>query len=117
MLDVLVRAVDVVAQERATIAALAKIPAPHEVIDDELAVLAEQIGECLLAGWRVEHVLIVDFHPRQRAPFGSDEIVHARERFLALEMSLARLDPLFAGDDAMRRIAIGTEHGDLRGAL
>ena len=85
----------VIGVDRAAGTAEAEIIAPHEMLDDELAVVAEQVGEPLLALGRVEHVGLLDLHPRQFAPVCCDHVAHAGERLLVLQMPLARGEPLF----------------------
>ena len=94
--EVHIGAVNMVDQQRAALAALAEVPPPHEVVDDELAVVAEQLGQRLLSGRGVEHIVLFDLHPGQLAPFGAHHVAHARQRLLVLEMRLARFDPRFA---------------------
>ena len=65
--EVLIRSVDVVAQERATNAAFTKFPPPHEVINNQLASPLEQLSQSLLSGDRIEDIFLVDPHPGQRA--------------------------------------------------
>jgi hypothetical protein len=43
-------------------------------MDDELAVVAEQLGERLLPFRRVEDILLLDLDPRQRAALGGDQV-------------------------------------------
>jgi hypothetical protein len=98
--EVNIGAVHVVGEEGATGAALAQIPSPHEMIDDQLAAAVEELGERPFALGRIENVLLLDLHPRQRASLGSNEIAHAGECLLALEMRLACGKPLVSRHDA-----------------
>ena len=43
----------------------------HEVLHQQLAPAFEQIGERAPALGRVEHVVLLDAHPRQRAALGA----------------------------------------------
>ena len=93
------RAFGVVGFERAARAAHVQVVPPHEVVHDELAVVAEQVGERLLALGRVEHVGLLDLDPGQGAPLGADEVAHAGQRLLVLQMRLAGGEPFVAGYD------------------
>src|SRR5262245_22045158 len=99
--EMLVGAVDVIAQERATDATLFQAMPHHEVIDDQLTAPVEQIGKRPLALRRIEYVLLLNLHPGQRAPLGGNKIAHARERLLAFEMCLARREPFVLGHDSI----------------
>jgi hypothetical protein len=96
------RAVEVIGEQRAARAALLPVRAEHEVIDDQLALAAEQIGERLLAVRGVEHVVLVDLLPRQLAPFAAQRITRARERLFVGEMRLAGSKPFIVRDDLVR---------------
>src|SRR3974390_48381 len=61
------RAVHVVHHVRATWTAFLPVRAEHEVINDELAFPAEQIGKLLFSGRSIKHVILVDLFPRQFA--------------------------------------------------
>ena len=76
----------VVEFERAADAAFRPVRAEHEVLDDELAAPVEQVGERLLAVRAVEHVVLLDLDPGQRATFGAQLVAQAGEfLFLAQE--------------------------------
>ena len=94
-------AVVMVGDERARLAALRPRRIEHEVVDDELAVRSEKIGERLLAGRRVESVFLVDLHPRQLTDFLRDRVLLACEFLLFVEQREAFLEPCFARDDTM----------------
>src|SRR5947209_10273767 len=69
------------------------------MMDDQLAVAAEQLGEPLLSCRSVEDILLLDLHPRQRAPLRVDQIAHPGERLLVFQMRLARGKPFLMRDD------------------
>src|SRR5947209_14166258 len=69
------------------------------MMDDQLAVAAEQLGERLLSCRSVEDILLLDLHPWQRAPLRVDQIAHPGERLLVFQMRLARGKPFFMRDD------------------
>lgn len=72
----------VIREERAANAAFFPVRSHHEVIDDQLAAAVEQIGEGLTALRRIEHVGLIDLHPRQRAAFARKLVAGAHVRFL-----------------------------------
>ena len=96
-----VRAVDVVGHERAALAALLPAGREHEVLDQQLAAAVEQVGERAPAVGRVEDVVLVDTHPRQRAALAGDWSLQARQFLLVREQRLARGNPFVPGYDAM----------------
>src|SRR5262249_6988176 len=49
----------------------------HEVIDDQLALIAEQLGEALLALARVEDIWLVHLDPRQSATLSAQPVACA----------------------------------------
>src|SRR4029077_16988783 len=60
-------AVEVVGPERAVLADDLAFRCEHEVVDDELASLAEELRQRLSAVRPVERVVLVDAQPRERA--------------------------------------------------
>ncbi len=95
-------AVEMIGQQRTARAAGFPVGAEHEVIDDQLALAAEQVGQRLLAVRSVEHVSLVDLHPGQLASFFAQRVARFRERLFLGEMRLAGGKPFVLGDDAMR---------------
>ena len=67
-------AVDVILPERAADAALAPAGTEHEMLDDQLAMSAKEVGEGFLPVRPFEDVRLLDLDPRQRAPLGSEPI-------------------------------------------
>jgi len=61
------RAVEMIGEIRAAWAAGFPARTEHEVIDDQLALAAEQIAERLFAVRGAEHIIFFDFLPRQFA--------------------------------------------------
>ena len=95
-------AVEMIGQIRAARAALLPAGTEHEVIDDELALAAEQIGQGFLAVRTVEHVSLFDLFPRQRAALAGELVARFRECFLLGEIGLARGDPFVVRNDFVR---------------
>src|ERR1700738_3442131 len=90
---------EIIAPERAALAAHLPAEAEHEMINDELAPPGEQVGERLLAVRPVEHVALLDPLPRQLAPLPAQVVTHPVELLLLGEQRLARLEPLRRRDD------------------
>src|SRR5215469_13202396 len=86
-------AVEVVGQERATLAAFLPARAEHKVIDDKLASPVEQIGECHFAAGTVENVLLFDSLPWQLAAQPTQLIAQACKFFLLLKKVLSSRGP------------------------
>jgi hypothetical protein len=74
----------------------------HEVIDDELALAAEQVGERLLAARSVENIILFDFFPRQLAALLAQRVAGACKGLFFGEMRLARRNPLVSRYDLVR---------------
>lgn len=87
--QVQVGAVDVVGQERTTGAARVPAFGEHEVIDDQLAVVAEQVDQFQIAVWALEAVVLVDLHPGQGAAFGAEFVAFFGEGFFVGQVLLA----------------------------
>ena len=75
--------------------------AEHEVLHQQLAAAVEQVGERAPALGRVEDVVLVDAHPRQRAALAGDLVAQARQFLLARQQRLALGNPFVPGYDAM----------------
>src|SRR6516225_1534952 len=95
-------AVEMVRQIRATRAAGLPARAQHEVIDDQLALAAEQLGKRLLALRRIENVVLFHSLAWQFAAFAAERIAGAGKGFFFGEMGLARSDPFIVGNDFVR---------------
>ena len=95
-------AVEMIGDQRTARAARFPAGAEHEVIDDELAFAAEQIGEVFLAVRSVEHVTFFDLFPRQFAAFPAQFVAGAAERLFLEEIGLARRDPFVMRYDLVR---------------
>src|ERR1700756_3249738 len=87
------RTVHVIADERATWAALFPAGAQHEVIDDELGFVAEKIGKRYFSLGPVEGVVLFDLDPGQFATLGADGIALAGERLFGGEEFFASSEP------------------------
>src|SRR4029453_9218162 len=100
----------VVGDERAVRAALVVIRAEHEVVDDELALAVEEIGERAAPVRPLEDVLLLDGHHRQLAALGGERVALAAQLFLLGEEPRARRGPLTSRYDGRAL------HGHLLGA-
>jgi hypothetical protein len=72
------------------------------VIDDQLALAAEQIGKRLFALRRIENVVLFNFLPWQFAAFAAERIAGAGKGLFLGEIGLARSDPFIVGNDFVR---------------
>jgi len=95
-------ALGMIGLERTARAALALIPQPHEMVNDQLGVAAKQLCQRLLSLSRVEDVLLLDLDPGQSAALGAHQIAHTGERLLVLQMRFARSQPFITGYDLVR---------------
>src|SRR5690606_12324954 len=93
--QVQVGAVEVVGEERAAVAAFLPAGAVHEVVDDQLAVAAEQLGERLAAVGAVELIGLVDPDPGQRTALGAELVALAGEGLFPQQVLAARAQPFF----------------------
>jgi len=71
------------------------------VLHQQLAATFEQFGERATALGRVENVILVDAHPRQRPPLAGDLVTQPRQVLFARQQRLALGNPFLPGDDAM----------------
>jgi hypothetical protein len=113
------RAVDVVGHKGAALAAFLPARGEHEVLHQELAAAFEQAGERAPARQRIEGIVLLDAHPRQRAAFPGDLVAQARQLLLARQQRLALGNPLVSGHDAMvhgARLGNGGVHAVLLGS-
>ncbi len=60
------------------------------MIHDELALIAEQVGEGLAAVRAVKHIRLLDYHPWHVAAFGAERVAGVGEFLLLGEQRLAR---------------------------
>ena len=72
------------------------------MLHDELAAALEQVGQRLLAAGAVEHIVLVDLDPGQRAALLVQALAGLGQFLLMREMGLARGDPFLARNDAVR---------------
>src|SRR2546422_2816357 len=92
-------AVDMVGQEGAARAPFLPPRAEHEVVHDQLAPAVEEVSQRRLARRALEHIGLVDPHPRQRAALGAQPIAQPRELLFLPQMRLARLPPFLSRYD------------------
>src|SRR5207248_3389277 len=81
---------EVVRDERAALARGLPRWIEHEVVDDELRMLAEEIAQADPTFGRVERVVLLDARHRQRAPLGGELVAHRAEGLLLRDQRLAR---------------------------
>src|SRR5690606_34564014 len=74
VLEVLACGVEVVAQEGAAAAAFRPAGTKHEVIYDQLASSAEEVGEGHFSVRSFEDVFLVDLHPWELAALGGQTV-------------------------------------------
>jgi hypothetical protein len=87
---------DVVNYKRAAGTALIPAWIKHEVVDDQLATLVEEIEQTHFAVWTLEEVLLVDLDHRQLATFSIDLVSRAGGFLFLDEQPIASNDPLVA---------------------
>ncbi len=80
------------------------------MVDDQLALVAEQVGQRFLAVRAVEGIGLVDFHPRQFAALAAERIAGAGKRFFLGKVGLAGNEPFVAGNDLVRLHGLLLEH-------
>src|SRR5215469_3018891 len=86
-------AVEAVGPERAVRAAGVPLGREHEVVDDELAAAAEQVGQGQLPVRPVEDVVLGDFLPGQVAALPGQRLALAAELFLPGQKGLTGFGP------------------------
>src|SRR5262249_8336327 len=92
-------ALEIVSPERTALAPLLPLRREHEMVDDQLRALGEQVAERDLSVRSVEHVRLVDPHPWEFAPLRAQTVPRRRDFLLPGETRHARRDPLLARDD------------------
>src|ERR1043166_181209 len=68
----------------------------HEMLDDQLAAIREQVGERLFAVLSLDHVFLFDLDPWQGTPLFAEPVACASPFLFLDQKGLARLDPLVA---------------------
>jgi hypothetical protein len=81
---------DVVGEERAGRAALIPVRVEHEVVDQQLATVLEQIQQAGRAVPALEPVLLADLGHRQPAPLGAQRVALLGELLLPRQQLPAR---------------------------
>src|SRR5260221_54254 len=95
------RAIEMISKQRAARAALHPAGTKHEVIDDELAFAAEEVGQRFLPLRPCECIVLFDLDPRQSAPRLA-QLVACLGKFLFFrEQRLARSQPFALRNDFM----------------
>ena len=89
--QVLIGAIEVVREERAALAAIFPAGAEHEVVDQQLAVLAKQVRQAQRAIGALKLIGLVDFYPGQRPAFGAELVALAGEGLLVDQVLFAGL--------------------------
>ena len=90
------RVADVVGQERAGLAAFFPVRVEHEVVDQQLAVISEQVQQAGLTVPALEHVLLVYLGHRQPAPLGVQRVPLPGELLLLRQQLPAGGEPLIS---------------------
>lgn len=93
MSDVDDGSVDVVSHEGAGFAACVPICVEHEVLDDELAHVGEQVAETFLPIRAFKSVVLFDHYPRQCLAGAGDFIAGAGVGFFLVEQFEAGFEP------------------------
>lgn len=78
---------------------LARLPQPHEVVDDELMATLEQVQQARLAVRTLEDIILLDQDHWQSAALGVQRITTTGEFLLLGEQLLARSEPLGSRHD------------------
>ena len=78
-----------------------RVPArgKHEMIDEELGFVAEEVGEGFVSVDGVENVVFVDFDPGERLDLFGEFVFCSGHFFFLLEEFVTGFDPFLAGDD------------------
>ena len=90
----------VVCPERAMRTTFFPARTEHEVINNELALAAEQMGQSYPALRPVEDIFLLDFDPGQLSPLFVQFVTQLRELFFFHEQFLAGGEPFFLGHDS-----------------
>src|SRR6266566_1585887 len=90
---------ELVDRGRAARAGLVPVRAEHHVLNDQLPLAAEQLGQRDRPVRALEDVLLVHLDHGQPAPVGVERVVGAGELLLARQQSAPGLEPLLPGDD------------------
>src|SRR5258706_2353166 len=109
-------AVEMIADVGAAWAAFLPVGAEHEVVDEELAVGAEEVGEGGFAVGGVEGVFFFDAGPGELAALTCDVIADAGVLFFFGEEGFAGGEPLVGGDDFVFHDLLQWERGWTRTA-
>src|SRR5438132_13040456 len=111
-------AVEVVGPEGAAAAADLPVRTVHEVVDDELAALAEEIREHLPAILALEDVFLLDPLPRQVPALPAELITTTGELLFRGEKTRAGGDPVLVTHDSMfGHGALQWDYGSLASGL
>ena len=95
--EVHIHAVAVVSHEGAARTTLLPPRGEHEVLHQQLPAIFEQLGECAPALGRVENVVLIDAHPRQRAALAGYLVAQARQLLFVRQQRLALGNPFVPG--------------------
>ena len=98
MLQVDRQRIIVITQHRANLASLVPIRIEHEVIDNQLGILSEEVAQRLLPSRPLKGVGLIDLLPRQVATQLGKFVPQLRSRFFFFQKLEPRLKPLFAGN-------------------
>src|ERR1700733_1494766 len=87
--------INVIGDKRATGTTRLPTRPEHEVIHNELTAPIEKFGQTLLPRGSVEHVLLLNLHPRQCQTLGVDLVAQMCRFFFLQQQRLSRHQPLF----------------------
>src|SRR6266568_849948 len=90
-----------IADIRAAWAAFLPVGAKHEVVDEELTVATEEIGEGDFAVGGFEGVIFFDGRPGKLAALGGEFVAEVGELFFFGEVGFAGFEPFFGRNNLM----------------
>src|ERR1700758_1439360 len=94
MPQMLIRAIDVICRERASMTALLPLRPKHEVVDNKLAAAGKEICQRYLSAFAFEGILLLHLLPGQLAQLLGHRFARMGELFLFRQKFLACLHPL-----------------------
>ena len=101
-MDVRGAGVQVIGNHRATRAALSPLGPEHEVVDEKLRLIAEQIRQRVRAAGGFEAVRLLDLHPRKLPAKLGQLIVQMRALLFLRDQLFPSGQPLLGANDGVR---------------
>src|SRR4051812_19638284 len=99
MLEMMICAIDMVAQKRAAGAAVVVSGRQHEVVHNKLAAPVKQIAQAPGSSGRLERIILVHLHPRKIAPRGKESVPLSEKCLLLHQMSPMSVQPFLLRHD------------------